>query len=241
MTEFFKGDIVRVQMPRGYTGRGLLSISLMFTTHPEARFEGAIGTVTEINPIGPYTVHQYLVDFRTHDNSKIGIPWQAQWFREEWLELVEQASKVAVAAGSTPESTWPERPAASTEPPLTIAHPDAKIFKEGLQDFAPGSSEGEPAPGIAHPGAKIFKDGLQDFAPGSSAGEGSLGYTGPERADDRSGADVPTYEPTPSTMHGVVDSTTPTNAPAAEVEVELDPDGEEREPTEDLGAGKPQP
>src|SRR5215207_6341251 len=96
MTEFFKGDIVRVEMPRGYTGRGLLSISLMFTTHPEAKFEGAVGTVTEINPVGPMTVHQYLVDFRTHDNSKIGIPWQAQWFREEWLALVEQASKVTV-------------------------------------------------------------------------------------------------------------------------------------------------
>jgi hypothetical protein len=37
----------------------------------------------------------------------------------------------------------------------------------------------------------------------------------------------------------VVDATTPTNAPAAEIVVELDPDGEEREPTEDLGAGKP--
>ena len=26
------------------------------------------------------------LDFRKHDNSKLGIPWQAQWFREEWLE-----------------------------------------------------------------------------------------------------------------------------------------------------------
>jgi hypothetical protein len=144
-------------------------------------------------------------------------------------------SKVAVAAGKTPESTWPERPADAVEPPLTIAHPEAKLFTEGIKDFAPGSSEGEPAPGIAHPEAKIFKEGLQDFAPGGQ----SLGYTGPERADDRSGADVPTFEPTPETMHGVVDATTPTNAPAAEIVVELDPDGEEREPTEDLGAGKP--
>ena len=241
MTEFFNGDIVRVQMPRGYTGRGLLSISLMFSTHPEARFEGAVGTVTEINPIGPYTVHQYLVDFRTHDNSRIGIPWQAQWFREEWLELVEQASKVAVAAGSAPESTWPEKQTAVPEPPLTIAHPEAKLFKEGSKDFAPGSSESKALPGIAHPEAKIFKEGLQDFAPGSSAAEQSLGYTGPTSADDRSGADIPAYEPTPETMHGVVDSTTPTNAPNAVKKVVAESEDDEHEPMEDLSAGKPQP
>lgn len=240
MTEFFKGDIVRVEMPRGYTGRGLLSISLMYTTYAEAKFEGAVGTVTEINPVGPHTVHQYLVDFRTHDNSRIGIPWQAQWFREEWLALVEKASKMTVAAGGAPESTWPERPAPAAAP-LTIAHPEAKLFTEGRTDFAPGSSDPEGAPGIAHPEAKIFKEGRADFAPGSSTAEKSLGYTGPEGAEDRSGADMPTYEPTPETMHGVIDATTPTNAPAAEGKIVIDPEGDEHEPMEDLSAGKPQP
>ena len=108
MPEFQVGDIVRVEMPRGYSTRGVLGISLLFSTSPEARFEGAIGTVTEINPIGSHSVHQYLVDFRTHDNSRVGIPWQAQWFREEWLALKERPKATeAEAARTGPEATWP--------------------------------------------------------------------------------------------------------------------------------------
>jgi hypothetical protein len=90
MPEFLIGDKVRVAMPRGYNKRGVLGVSVMYTTSPEAKFDGAQGVITEINPEGPYTVHQYLVDFRPFDNSRIGIPWQAHWFREEWLELVER-------------------------------------------------------------------------------------------------------------------------------------------------------
>jgi hypothetical protein len=90
MPEFLTGDKVRVAMPRGYNKRGVLGVSVMYTTSPEAKFDGAQGLITEINPEGPYTVHQYLVDFRPFDNSRIGIPWQAHWFREEWLELVER-------------------------------------------------------------------------------------------------------------------------------------------------------
>ena len=93
MTQFQNGDIVRVEMPRGYSMRGVLGISLMFTTSAEAKFEGAIGTVTDINPAGPHNVHQYLVDFRSHDNSRIGIPWQAQWMREEWIVSTEAPKK----------------------------------------------------------------------------------------------------------------------------------------------------
>ena len=99
MTEFFVGDIVKVELPRGYSNRGVLGISLLFTTSPEARFDGAAGTIADINPRGPYSVHQYLVDFRTQDNSRAGLPWQAQWFREEWLALVERVP-VGVAAGA---------------------------------------------------------------------------------------------------------------------------------------------
>ena len=99
MTDFFVGDVVKVEMPRGYSNRGVLGVSLLFTTSPEARFDGATGTVTEINPVGPFTAPQYLVDFRTHDNSRAGLPWQAQWFREEWLALVERVP-VAAAAGA---------------------------------------------------------------------------------------------------------------------------------------------
>lgn len=134
MTEFYSGDIVRVEMPRGYSTRGVLGISLMFTTSAEAKFEGAIGTITEINPVGPHSVAQYLVDFRTHDNSRVGIPWQAQWFREEWIALVERPALVAAAASKTaPEATWPEKPEAASG----IAHPESKLYAEGMTDFAP--------------------------------------------------------------------------------------------------------
>src|SRR4051794_28855906 len=74
MTEFLVGDKVRVELPRGYSKRGVLGISVLYSTSPEARFEGAVGTVTKINPSGPYSVHQYLVDFRPFDNSRLGIP-----------------------------------------------------------------------------------------------------------------------------------------------------------------------
>jgi hypothetical protein len=160
MTEFYSGDIVRVEMPRGYSVRGVLGISLMFTTHAEAKFEGAIGTITEIDPLGPQSVAQYLVDFRTHDNSRVGIPWQAQWFREEWLALVERPAVVSAAATrTTPDSTWPEKPVETTESadsePRTesasadvtagIAHPEAKLYTEGVKDFAPPGFDPEKA------------------------------------------------------------------------------------------------
>ena len=118
MPEFQVGDIVRVEMPRGYSTRGVLGISLLFSTSPEARFEGAIGTVTEINPVGSHSVHQYLVDFRTHDNSRVGIPWQAQWFREEWLALKERPEATEAEAAqdgsggdlATARKSLPTRP-----------------------------------------------------------------------------------------------------------------------------------
>lgn len=102
MTEFFVGDKVRVELPRGYSKRGVLGISVLYTTSPESRFESAVGSITEINPIGPLSTHQYLVDFRPFDNSRLGIPWQAHWFREEWLSMVERtADKAPAAAGSS--------------------------------------------------------------------------------------------------------------------------------------------
>ena len=299
MPEFQVGDIVRVEMPRGYSMRGVLGISLLFSTSPEARFEGAIGTVTDINPEGPHAVHQYLVDFRTHDNGRVGIPWQAQWFREEWIALKERPEKVAAATPvqSAAESTWPERPVAEPPPAGGIAHPEAKIYTEGRADFAPpdldpnaelgsvpdsaygisgraterlNASTGDPTSGvrgeqgqnesesgIAHPDANLFREGRKDFAPAgfdpdqttsavpdsaegilpadadaisgisrakaesSSAaskeapqsGEVSQAFTGAERADDRSAADVPAFEPTSETMAGPVEATTPSSAP----------------------------
>jgi hypothetical protein len=99
MPEFHVGDKVRVELPRGYSKRGVLGISVLYTTSPEARFEGAVGRVTQINPEGPYSVHQYLVDFRPFDNSRLGIPWQAHWFREEWIALEERTETTAPQGG----------------------------------------------------------------------------------------------------------------------------------------------
>jgi hypothetical protein len=102
MAELQIGDKVRIALPRGYSKRGVLGISVMYTTHPEARFEGALGEIVDINPRGLYSTPQYLVDFRQHqqENARLGIPWQAQWFREEWL-AVETPAGVTVARPET--------------------------------------------------------------------------------------------------------------------------------------------
>lgn len=83
------GEEVKVQMPRGKNKRGVLGISVMYTTSQEAKFDGAVGTVTEINPRGPNGIPLYLVDFRGHEN-RTAIPWQAQWFREEWITATQR-------------------------------------------------------------------------------------------------------------------------------------------------------
>jgi hypothetical protein len=100
MARFQVGEIVRITMPRGFSKRGVPGISVMYTTWPEARFDGAVGKITEINPRGPNGIPLYLVDFRGQDN-RIAIPWQAQWFREEWITEAGQpaaAERPAVAA-----------------------------------------------------------------------------------------------------------------------------------------------
>jgi hypothetical protein len=105
MAEFLVGDKVKVRLPQGYSKRGVFGISVLYSTSPEARFEGAIGTIKGVNTRGPYTNAQYLVDFRGQDNSRLALPWQAHWFREEWLEFVERAatdSANPVAAGAGP-------------------------------------------------------------------------------------------------------------------------------------------
>lgn len=86
------GDTVEVHMPRGHNKRGVWGISVLYTTSPEAKFDGAVGKIVEINPEGPYTIPLYLVDFRNSGN-KAAIPWQAQWFREEWLEPVKEKAR----------------------------------------------------------------------------------------------------------------------------------------------------
>lgn len=103
MARYAIGEEVKVAMPRGRNKRGVMGISVMYTTSQEAKFDGAVGTVTEINPRGPYGIPLYLVDFREHDNSRLGIPWQAQWFREEWIVSNQRKDdKVQVADRTAP-------------------------------------------------------------------------------------------------------------------------------------------
>ena len=97
MARYAVGEDVKVKMPRGKNKRGVVGISVMYTTSPEAKFDGAVGTVVDINPRGPYEIPLYLVDFKGHEN-RVSIPWLAQWFREEWIVSTERKeTKVQVA------------------------------------------------------------------------------------------------------------------------------------------------
>ena len=98
MARFAVGDTVRVVMPKGFNKRGVHGVNVMYQTAIEARFEGATGTVTDINPRGTHGIPLFLVDFRTHDNSRAGLPKQADWFREMWLEPVVEVQRVERSA-----------------------------------------------------------------------------------------------------------------------------------------------
>ncbi|HEV2109227.1 MAG TPA: hypothetical protein VGR16_13270 [Thermomicrobiales bacterium] len=98
MARFMVGDAVRVSLPKGTNKRGVMGIHVMFTTSQEARFDGATGTIKEINPRGPYGIPLYLVDFRGHKN-RVAIPWQSHWFRETWLVRDKQPEPAATASG----------------------------------------------------------------------------------------------------------------------------------------------
>jgi hypothetical protein len=87
--DFTTGDTVTVDMPKGFNKRGVHGVNVMYQTWIESRFEGATGTVVDVNPSGTHGVPLYLVDFRNFDNSRLGIPQQSYWFRENWLEAAQ--------------------------------------------------------------------------------------------------------------------------------------------------------
>lgn len=100
MARYAIGDEVKVHMPRAKNKRGVFGISVMYTTSQEAKFDGAVGTVTGINPRGPLGIPLYLVDFTGHEN-RTAIPWQAQWFREEWVVATKRPDPVIQPADQT--------------------------------------------------------------------------------------------------------------------------------------------
>src|ERR671912_2063257 len=108
-------DEVTVAMPRGVSKRGIPGISVLYSTWPEARFDGATGTVIGIDPRSTYGIPLYLVDFSRHKN-RVAIPWQRQWFRGEWIV-----------------------PAAD-RPPQPLAPDGALIAPSGAADTAPQES-----------------------------------------------------------------------------------------------------
>ena len=89
MGHFAIGDTIKVAMPKGFNKRGVHGVNVMYQTWIESRFEGAVGTVVDVNPTGTHGIPLFLVDFREFDNSRIGIPQQSYWFRENWLELAK--------------------------------------------------------------------------------------------------------------------------------------------------------
>lgn len=103
MLQLSVGDEVKVRMPEGRNNRGVKGVHLMYTTSAEAKFDGAVGYITEINPRASYGIPQFLVDFRQHDNPY--IPWQAQWFRENWL--VKTGARTGVDAEAEDAAATP--------------------------------------------------------------------------------------------------------------------------------------
>ena len=85
MARFDIGDVIQVEMPKGLSKRGVPGVNVMYQTSIEARFEGAKGTITDINPKGTHGIPLFLVDFTTFDNSRAGLPSQSFWFRELWM------------------------------------------------------------------------------------------------------------------------------------------------------------
>jgi ribosomal protein L21E len=96
MSEFDFGDVVRVQMPRGISKRGVPGISVLYSTWPEARFDGAVGTVVGIEARSRFGIPLYLVDVTTHKN-RVTIPWQRQWFREAGIVHGEERQPQPIA------------------------------------------------------------------------------------------------------------------------------------------------
>lgn len=95
MVAYAVGDEVKVDLPKGKNKRGVYGISVMYTTSQEAKFDGAEGTIRDINPRSSHGIPLYLVDFRGHEN-RVAIPWAAQWFREEWIVATSRPDPVKV-------------------------------------------------------------------------------------------------------------------------------------------------
>ena len=96
MADFDLDNVVRVAMPRGVNKRGIPGISVMYTTWPEARFDGATGTIVAIDPRSKYGIPLFLVDFAGHEN-RVAVPWQRQWFRGEWIVPVADRTPQPIA------------------------------------------------------------------------------------------------------------------------------------------------
>lgn len=82
--QFENGDVVKVVMPRGKNARGVEGIHVMYTTSQEAKCDGAVGTIVDIQPDGTHGIPRYLVDFTLNEN-KWMPPYVRYWFRADWI------------------------------------------------------------------------------------------------------------------------------------------------------------
>jgi hypothetical protein len=120
MSGFKVGDTVRVALPRGKNKRGVMGIHVMYTTSQEAKFDGAVGTITDIKPDGTHNIPLYLVDFKDHEN-RVAIPWTAQWFRDGFIQHVEAPPKAgkpiaAPTSASAGEEVYSQPDKIDTQP-----------------------------------------------------------------------------------------------------------------------------
>lgn len=180
------GDVVQVFMPRAHNKRGVWGISPLFTTSQEAKFDGATGRVIQLQERGPYQIPLYLVDFSEFDNSRIGIPWQAQWMREEWIEPNPKARPIARAEAATTAAaganahgaTETIREVVETARETVASAVDAVAGAVGLAHHEAGShaSGGEPA---ITPGTMAA-----EIAGGATQGEGWMLVSGQSSCPD---------------------------------------------------------
>ena len=109
MSGFDIGDVVKVQMPRGKNARGVEGVHVMYTTSQEAKCDGAVGTIIDIDVDGTHGIPRYLVDFTKNENRWMP-PYVRYWFRADWI-LKQQpqgdTTGVSPVAQRDPTSTPP--------------------------------------------------------------------------------------------------------------------------------------
>lgn len=121
--QFQNGDVVKVELPRGRNARGVEGIHVMYTTSEEAKCDGAVGTIIDINPVGTHGIPLYLVDFTKNENRWMP-PYTRYWIRADFLVLqpvpeVDEAGVSGVADRDTTSTPPIQSADGTTSTPAT--------------------------------------------------------------------------------------------------------------------------